>query len=108
MNIKSEFNSRGNCHAFLSGEFSIYHAAEIKPKLLDALDRSTEMELHLAEVSEIDSAGLQILLLLEKEALRTGKQLRLTAHSVAVVEIIQLFDLAGYFGDPVLIQSKKS
>lgn len=108
MDIHSRFDEKGNCHAFLSGELSIYHAAEMKIKLLETLGHSAEMELHLGDVSEIDTAGLQLLLLLEQEALRLGKLLRLNDHSPAVVDIIQLFDLVGYFGDPVLIQSKTS
>ncbi|WP_409525201.1 STAS domain-containing protein [Nitrincola sp. MINF-07-Sa-05] len=108
MELQSQFDEKETCHAFLSGELNIYHAADMKPKLLAALERCTEMELHLADVSEIDTAGLQLLVLIEQEAARTGKPLRLNDHSPAVVDIIQLFDLAGYFGDPVLIQSKTS
>lgn len=105
MDFQSKIDKKGNCYASLCGELTIYHAADTKPKLLKALESSTEMELHLADVSEIDSAGLQLLVLIEQEAVRAGKTLHLSDHSPAVVEIIQLFDLAGYFGDPVLIPS---
>lgn len=108
MDIQSNYDDFGVCRVRISGELTIYHAAETKPELLTAFDHSAEMELNLADVSEIDSAGLQLLILAKKEAVMVGKQLRLTDHSPAVVEFIQLFDLAGYFGDPVLIQSKIS
>jgi len=106
MDIQCQCDKNGCCHIFLSGELTIYQASDMKPQLLDAISRCTEIELHLADVSEIDTAGLQLLVLIEQEALRTSKHLRLTEHSPAVVDIIQLFDLNGYFGDPVLIQSK--
>lgn len=108
MDIQSQSNEQGICHTFLDGELSIYHAANIMPALLEALERGTEMELHLGAVSEIDTAGLQILVLLKNEAERKGKPLRLSDHSLAVLDLLQLFDLTGYFGDPVLIQSTLS
>ncbi|WP_417582154.1 STAS domain-containing protein [Nitrincola sp.] len=108
MDIQSQTDDKGSCQAFLSGELNIYHAADMKPQLLETLGHCTEMELHLADVSEIDTSGLQLLLMMAQEARRTGKRLRLTEHSPAVVDIMQLFDLAGYFGDPVLLQSKTS
>lgn len=108
MDMKSQFDEQGSCHAFLDGELSIYHAADLMPSLLEALERSTEMELHLGAVSEIDTAGLQLLLMLEQEAERKGKPFRLSDHSLAMVEMMQLFDLTGFFGDPVLIQSTLS
>lgn len=108
MDIQSQSDERGHCHVLLSGDLNIYHAAELKPKLLEQLAGCSEMDLNLAGVSEVDTAGLQLLLLVEQEARRLHKPLRLTEHSPAVVEIVQLFDLAGYFGDPVLIQSKTS
>ncbi|QEW08411.1 STAS domain-containing protein [Nitrincola iocasae] len=108
MDIQIQLDEQGRCLAFLSGEFSIYHAADMKAKLLEALNLCTEMELNLADVSEIDTAGLQLLVMVEQEALRTDKRLHLTEHSAAVVDIMQLYDLTGYFGDPVLIKSKTS
>ena len=39
-----------------------------------------------------------------KQAARAeGKTLALLDHSAAVVEVIELFDLAAFFGDPLLM-----
>jgi anti-sigma B factor antagonist len=101
-------NGNGTCQLRLEGELTIYHATEAKPKLVEALNNHAEVDLHLADVSEIDTAGLQLLIMAKLEAMTAGKTLRLVDHSPAVLEIIELFDLAGYFGDPVLIQSQAS
>ena len=105
MNIQSEFDN-GVCHLRMDGELSIYHAAEIKPEIFEALDRCVQMNLHLDSVSEIDTAGLQILILMKREAVRAGKPLHLIDHSPAIMELIDLLNLSGYFGDPVLIKSQ--
>jgi len=93
----------GVCRARVMGEMTIYHAAEMKRELLPWLDRSTEVEIDLSEVSEMDTAGFQLLLLAKREAANSGKPLRLIAHSPATLEVLDLFNMASYFGDPVMM-----
>ena len=89
------------------GEFTIFTAAELKPKLLDAINQTDtgEIDVDLSEVSEIDSAGLQLMVMAKREATAQGKTLRFTKHSDAVLGLIDLCDLSGFFGDPMLIRS---
>jgi anti-anti-sigma regulatory factor len=82
---------------------TIYTAAELKSQLLKALDECAEIEIDLAEVSELDTAGFQQLYLAKREASRRGRSLRLVAHSDATREVLDLYHMGGYFGDPVLI-----
>lgn len=90
--------SNGVCHAHVSGEMTIYHAAEMKGELLPHLDCCNEMEINLSEVSEIDTAGLQLLLLTVREAARAHKLLRFVAHSPATLEVLDLLGMASNFG----------
>lgn len=90
----------------LHGEFSIYQAAAGKERVLAALAETEELELDLAGVTEMDTAGIQLLILAKREAMAAGKTLRLTGHSPAVVEIIELFGLAAWFGDPLLLPAE--
>lgn len=85
------------------GEMTIYQARELKETLLDALRDADSVELDLSGVSDIDTAGLQLLLLAKRESFRGGKTLRVVAHSAATLDVIDTCNLAGYFGDPVLI-----
>lgn len=88
----------------VEGEMTIYHALELKQGLLECLNDCTEMEVSLAGVSEMDTAGFQILVLAKREAARIGRPLRLVEHSPATLEVMDLFNMAAYFGDPVVIQ----
>lgn len=90
----------------LAEDFSIYTAAQNKDNLLGQLALSQGLELDLSGVEEMDSAGLQVLMLLKREADARGKPLQLINHSQAVVEIFELLDLAGYFGDPLVIPAE--
>ena len=87
----------------LVGEMTIYAAAELKPRLLDEVAAHAALEIDLAEVSEIDTAGIQLLLLAKREAAAAGKTLALVGHSPAVLELVELYKLAGTLGDPLVL-----
>jgi len=87
----------------LTEDLTIYHALDQKNTLLDALATSDELELDLLPVSEMDTAGLQLLILLKKEAQRSGKRVSIVAHSQAVRAVIDFCNLATELGDPLVI-----
>lgn len=92
----------------LAEDLTIYHALEQKNALLDALIGADELELDLIQVGEIDTAGLQLLILLKKEAQRAGKRVTLVAHSQAVRSAIDFCNLAAELGDPLLIPAAEA
>ena len=77
-------------------------------RLLDALAAADELELDLLQVGEIDTAGLQLLILLKKEAQRAGKQVTVVAHSQAVRSVIDFCNLAAELGDPLVIPAAEA
>ncbi len=80
---------------------TIYNVSEQKNKLIEFLSSAIELQVDLSAVTEIDSAGLQLLLWLKQEA----SNLKLVNHSQAVVNVFQLLNLAMYFGDPIVLSS---
>ena len=88
------------------GTMTIYEAAAHKRDLLNAFNTSNELEIDLSGVTEMDSAGLQLLVLLKREAVREGKQVRLVAHSAASLDVLEVYNLGAYFGDPLVISSR--
>jgi anti-sigma B factor antagonist len=92
----------------LCDDLTIYHALEQKAALLDALEHSDDLELDLSQVGEIDSAGLQLLLMLKKEAQRAGKRISIVAHSQPVRAVIDFCNLAAELGDPLLIPAAEA
>jgi anti-anti-sigma factor len=91
-------NKHGVCRIKPEGEMTIYTAAGMKESLLSALQKCNTLEIDLAKVGEMDSAGFQLLLLLKREADNQGKSLRLSNHSQAALEVLNLFQMAGHFG----------
>lgn len=90
----------------ITGELSIFTAAALRQQLLDAFDTGSELEVDLSAVSEMDSAGMQLMVAAKREAVLRNQSLRFTNHSPAVFDILELCNLTGHLGDPVLIHSR--
>lgn len=89
----------------LDGEMTIYRAADLKVTILEALRKTRTLEIDLSAVTELDTAGLQVLMLAKQTATAEQRELRLVQHSPAVVEIFEMLDLVAFFGDAVLIHA---
>ncbi len=92
----------------IQGEMTIYSANADKQQLLAALMDYPGLTLDLAQTNELDSAGVQILLLLKQEAERANKALHLVNHSDPAIEVFELLHLSPLFGDPVLLRAERS
>jgi anti-sigma B factor antagonist len=75
---------------YIEGEMTIYRAAEIKQTLLAPIVESAVVEFDLSKVTELDSAGVQLLMLAKRTA--QAKQ------SPAVLDVMELLNLESYFG----------
>lgn len=87
----------------IEGEMNIYRAYELKKMLLEPLQPHATLEVNLSGVTELDTAGLQLLLLAKRTARKKNGQLRLVGHSIAVLNVFDLLNLAAYFGDDLVI-----
>jgi anti-sigma B factor antagonist len=90
-------------HLSIDDEMTIYSAAALKEELLGHLENSKELEISLENVSEMDSAGLQLMLVLRLEASRIGKELHFVKHSPAVIDVLETLNLAAHLGDPIVL-----
>lgn len=90
----------------ITEDMTIYHAEALKEKLMQGIERSAVLELDLSEVAEIDTSGIQLLMLAKRESQACGKSLNIIAHSPAVHDLIDFFNIAGYFGDPLVIPAR--
>ncbi|WP_271408706.1 STAS domain-containing protein [Pseudomonas sp. Q1-7] len=87
----------------IQGELNIYQAAHLKDELLAVLSNQSALDLDLADVEDCDSSGVQLLLLLKREARRQDKHLSLVNHSSCVTEVIELLNLVSELGDPLVL-----
>ncbi len=91
----------------LQGELTIYSAAAAREALLARMQPGAPLELDLAGVTEIDSAGLQLLMSAKLHARAQDGELRLAAHAAPVLELIELLDVGAWLGDPLLLPQRE-
>jgi len=103
INVKPQ--KKGVTHLAIQGEMTIYTAREQKQVFSEHLNTNKELQIDLSEVDEIDSAGLQLLMFIKREAVAHGIKLSLIRHSQAVVEVLELLNLSKHFGDPIILSA---
>ncbi|VTU33204.1 STAS domain-containing protein [Variovorax sp. PBL-E5] len=78
----------------IEGEMTIYRAAELRTGLLAALAGSEgDIALDLSAVTEIDSAGVQLLIAAAKSASAAQRVLHVCAIAPAVAESLRFLGL---------------
>jgi len=92
----------------IADDLTIYNATALKQRLIDALHATDRLEIDLSAVAEIDTAGFQLLVLVKREARRLDKEAQIVAHSEAVREVLDFYNMAAAFGDPLLIPAGKA
>lgn len=81
----------------VNGELTIFRVADLRQQWLDALAGASDVDVDLSEVTEIDCAGIQLMIAAQREAVFLDKQLTFTRHSPAVVELLGLCNLSGQY-----------
>ncbi len=76
----------------LTGEWTIQAAAALRDSLLEHVAQGAHT-FNLEGVTEMDSAGLQILLALQRSLARQGRELTLLGISPAVFQVMQTYGL---------------
>jgi anti-sigma B factor antagonist len=84
----------------IEGAMTLARARTLKQALLEHLERQPRLDLDLSAVSELDTAGVQLLLMLKRAAADAGKPLAIDALSPAARQILSLFDLGACLALP--------
>ncbi|WP_295402369.1 STAS domain-containing protein [uncultured Thiocystis sp.] len=82
----------------LEGELTIYTVTQTLARLRDSLKEHGSCELDLSGVTEIDSAGLQLLLWTRRAVAEQGGRFHLVGLSEAVAQVIALLQLEQVLG----------
>ncbi|QYK03559.1 STAS domain-containing protein [Shewanella zhangzhouensis] len=88
---------------FLSGPLTIYQAEELFNEIKSWLKQGEQLIVDLGAVTEIDSAGVQLLLMTSKEQEAHGLSLSLVNHSKVVIKCFEALGVLALFSDPVFI-----
>jgi len=100
MALKKERGSnktKGLCKLTINEDMTIYAIETLKQEISEEIDIYDRFELNLADVEEIDSAGIQLLLAFRSELIRKKKAFKLTDASGVVTKLIENYDIGDRF-----------
>lgn len=89
----------------LQGELTIYTVTTIGNRLRELMTVTDKVEVDLGGVTDIDTAGLQLMLLAKR---KPGKEVRFTHHSAAVLRLVDMANVGPLLGDPLVISAGDS
>lgn len=90
---------KGMCRTRIDGEMTIYTVNAYRQALLEQGRGCVAMEVDLAGVTEMDTAGLQLLIALSKQTAKTDTVLFLSNLSERVAEVLALTELTADLTD---------
>jgi anti-anti-sigma factor len=97
MNVIRKNNKSGTALS-LDGELTIYTVSQAKQALLEDHENfSSSVAIDLNGVSEIDTAGLQLLLFVQKQLSSLGKKLHVVKSNEQVDALFAHLDVTSYF-----------
>lgn len=91
-----------HCSMRIDGEMTIYTALLQKQGILQMIrecivDARSAIEVDLSQISDFDTAGVQLLIMAHKEAATNGHKLYLGELSKAVAEVLDLYHIRSMF-----------
>lgn len=92
----------------IEGEMTIIRAEELKEAILPVIANHEEIEIDLSHVTEIDGAGLLLMISAKLETWQRKKTLRFVGHSGSITEAVDFCDLSTFFGDPIVLSSQSA
>lgn len=88
-----------NTPLVLDGDLTVFAAAEVKERLLNALELNPNLTIDASAVNEVDGAGIQLLIAAKLEAQQRGGSITLQDTSAQLQEAIDLIDMRIELGD---------
>ena len=97
MNISCKNNKSGTVLS-VDGDLTIYSVAQVKQTIFSDYEKFVSpIALDLQGVSEIDTAGLQLLLFMQKTLSNDNKKVHIAKSNEHVDAILKNLDVATYF-----------
>ncbi len=83
----------------LAGEVTVFNAGAVRDRLISALEDTDDVDVDLSQVTEIDSAGVQLIVAAKREAEARHKAMHFSGCTPAVLDVVTLLGLSAYLTD---------
>jgi anti-sigma B factor antagonist len=97
----------GHLKAKLQDSLDITNVSEARDNILQLLNSGDSIRFDLSSMTEIDTAGVQLVLAVRKEAIALGKECRFVHPSPPVDDVFRALGRSGIFDESVLTAQAK-
>lgn len=87
----------------IAGALTGLQVTEARNAFVRELGVGLSLEVDLSQVTEVDTAGVQVLLWAKREAKARGLAAPFIHHSPAVIEVLEQMNLAATLGDTLVL-----
>lgn len=91
----------------VEGSFVVYSLGKWKELILEKVQEIEVLSADFGKVTQVDSAGVQILISTKKFFLEKNKKFIIINHSPKLLEYIDVYGLIGYFEDKISVSAKE-
>jgi anti-sigma B factor antagonist len=89
----------GSVQIFISGDMTIYAIADLKEAVTPEITGKARVALNLSQVEEMDSAGVQFIMVLHNHVTKDNNAFQLSAINSTVNTLFEAYGLSkDYFG----------
>jgi anti-sigma B factor antagonist len=106
--VKNTTKQDKHCIFCPQGDLTIYTAQRNKEALLQVMSDCKSLSVDLSKVMELDTAGVQILLLAMVEAKRKDIPVEFYGHTESVSQVLELCNLSNVIGNTNTKKSEES
>ncbi|MCO4798283.1 MAG: STAS domain-containing protein [Colwelliaceae bacterium] len=97
--VKVTQKRNGSTEISIAGEFNIYSAMDIYQQHFKSISLKELVNFKLKGITEIDTAGMQMLILLFKEVEKNNAQYKIHSSNEVIDEYSKLFNIHHYFNN---------
>ncbi len=102
--LKGSNKRSGLCRLGFEGDMTIYHAQDMLEVMMPHTEDYKQFELNLSKVEDVDSAGIQLLLMLDLKSREKHGETSIVEPSGSVYEVLNLYRLVERFNVQPLSQ----
>ncbi len=95
--LKGSNKRSGLCRLRFEGDMTIYHAQEMLQAITPHTEDCKQFELDLSGVEDIDSAGIQLLIMLDVKSREKNGETVIAEPSGSVYDVLNLYRLVQRF-----------
>ena len=90
-------NHNNTCTVEMTEDLTIYEVGKYQTKLLAECDFNGQFKLDFSKLEDIDTAGVQLILSLDKQVKAAGGNILFLSTSPEMSKVLELFNLSEHF-----------